>query len=462
MSEGFGYRDIEKKLSVTKDTLFPIGSCTKAFTAFSACLLVERGKLNLDKPLRNYFPQLLLSDPYITENVTMRDLLCHRTGLPPHNLVWYYTDFTRDEIVNKLRFLDFSCGFREKFQYCNPMYTLAGRIIGEISGGTWEEFVQKNIFDPLDMKYSNFTPEAYEKSPNHAVGYCLDKESADKIPKDIFTLPLKKTDYEATNIQAAGPCGSINSNVIDMEKWLRLQLNEGCIKKKRLMKRALFLQMHSPQMPTGEVFVKGLGITPASYCLGWGSFSYRGYYVVQHTGGIDGFSSIVSFMPDKNTGIVILTNMNSTKFTSAVVHKVYDRFLKLPKKDWVKQYLYVENVILQLKKRQLKKENDNRKKNTKPTLPIEGYTGTYQHPAFEKCTVELEGISLKLKTLNREIPLKHYHYDTFRAWSGNPLDDYDFKVTFNINEKGEVESLDVLFAPGTDPVKYIKRKTNGN
>lgn len=456
MSEGFGYRDVEKKLPVTPETLFAIGSCTKAFTAYSACLLAQEGKLDLDKPLRNYYPNLLMDDPYITEHITMRDLLCHRTGFPGHDLIWYHSKASREDIVNDLKYLKFAHGFREKFHYSNPMFILAGEVIAKVSGKSWDDYIRQNIFIPLGMNNSSTTAEEYEKTPNHATGYKADPMSTDTIPDSLYSLPLTKTDYKATNINTAGAAGSINSNIIDMAKWLSLQMNEGKFKGKEMMKKELFLQMHSPQMPTGGLYEAQSPFTPADYCLGWGEMTYRGKYIVQHSGGIDGFASFVTFMPGEKIGIIILTNKDSTHFHSMLASEMYDRLLGLPDNHWSDKLFKGMNSSLPLKKAALEEEEKNRVKGTQPSHPMEDYAGIYRHPAYGDLIVKYEGGGLTVQINDMKTALSHYHYDVFRAWSGKPLDPLDFKITFTINEKGEIVKANVPFEPSIDAIEFVK------
>ncbi len=456
LSEGFGYRDLEKKMPVDRETVFAIGSCTKAFTAYAACLLAQEGKLELDKPLRNYYPDLMLSDPYITENVTMRDLLSHRTGFPGHDLIWYHSNASREDIINKLRYLKFAHGFREKFLYSNPMFILAGEVIARVSGKSWDENIRQNIFIPLGMNNSSTTVEEYERTPNHATGYKADPMSTDTIPDNLFSLPLTKTDYKSTNINTAGAAGSINSNIVDMEKWLSLQMNDGKFNGKEMIKKEMILDMHSPQIPTGGTYDVSSHFTPASYCLGWGEMTYRGNYMVQHAGGIDGFSSFVTFMPKQKIGIIILTNKDSTHFHSMLASEIYDRLLGIPDNHWSDKLFNDFNAYLPLKKAALEEEEKNRVTETKPSHPMVDYAGIYRHPAYGDLIVKYEGPGLTVQTNDMKTDLKHYHYDVFRAWSGKPLDPLDFKITFTMNEKGEIAKASVPFEPSVDAIEFVK------
>jgi len=455
MSEGFGCRDLEKKLKVTPETIFAIGSCSKAFTAFSAGLLADEKKLDLDKPIRQYYPGLRLKDPSVTEHVTMRDLLCHRTGLPSHNLVWFHTKLTREEILDRLHYLEFSRGFREVFQYNNLMYMTAGYVVGKVSGGTWERFVQERIFDPLGMKDSNFSVEDSKKSPNHALPYKFDLDGAKVIPKNYLDLPVKRVPF--ANIDAIGPAGSINSNIVDMEKWVRLHLNEGKLGKKQIISKNMLLQMHSPQMVTGGLFNKKSEVNPSEYCLGWGIITYRGYYRVQHSGGIDGFSALVVLVPRKGIGIVILTNMDSTRFHSVVANNLCDRLLGMKQIDFSKKIVDGIGKSMKLLKKKRDKVEKLLGEETKLIRPLKNYAGTYVNPAYGEVLVQSDGNQLKLSfNIIRDVPLKHLHYDTFMCWSDRPLNFMDLKANFLMDEKGDIDRVAMKLHLGIDDIVFRK------
>ena len=206
-------RNVEENLPVTPNTIFAIGSSSKAFTATSAAIAVEDGKLEWDKPVREYLPTFKMKDDFASERMTLRDLLCHRSGLPRHDLSWYNTPATREQIIDRVRYLEPTSDFRTNFQYQNLMYMTAGYLAGLVDGTTWEELVRERIFKPLGMTHSQFSVEDSQKSDNYALPY---NEKDDKVKK-----------IEFRNIDTVGPAGSINSNVVDMIEWVRLQLKKG-------------------------------------------------------------------------------------------------------------------------------------------------------------------------------------------------------------------------------------------
>src|SRR5215510_14410117 len=209
-AKGFGYRDVKKGLKVTPDTLFAIGSCSKAFTATAMAILVDEGKLDWDKPVRNYLPDFMLHDGYTTEHIRPRDLVTHQSGLPRHDMVWYGSPLSRKEIFERLRYLEPSQPLHAKFQYNNMMFMTAGVLVERISGATWEDFVRKKILDPLEMKTSNFSVNDSRKATDFSLPY-------GEVKDEIKEIPFR-------NIDAVGPAGSINSSVNEMSRWLLMQL----------------------------------------------------------------------------------------------------------------------------------------------------------------------------------------------------------------------------------------------
>ncbi len=223
-AKGFGYRDVENQLPVTSKTLFAIGSSTKAFTAMAVGMLVDDGKLDLDTPLIEYMPDFRLYDDYATLHVTPRDLLCHRTGMPGYDALWILSSRSRDEFYRRLRYLEPNAGFRDVFQYNNLMYMVVGILVGCLGGGSWEEFVAERIFRPLGMKHSNFS--------------VIDSQKADDFPQPYLSLTGEHTKIPFRVLDATGPCGSINSTIEDMTKWVMLHLNNGKAGEKQLVSEA--------------------------------------------------------------------------------------------------------------------------------------------------------------------------------------------------------------------------------
>jgi CubicO group peptidase (beta-lactamase class C family) len=438
-SKGFGYRDVQNKLPVTPQTLFAIGSCTKAFTSAAACILVDQGKLDLDKPIINYIPEFKMYDDYVTVHITARDLMCHRSGLPRHDLAWYGADdISRKEMVEKLRYLEPSHGFREVWQYQNGMFMAAGYLIEQISSSSWEDFVKTNIIIPLEMTSTNFSVEESQKSQDYSLPYGEQNFKLKQLP----FRPLK----------AMGPAGSINSNVIDMSNWIIMQLNLGKFNDKQIVSQSSLMQTQTPTMVepstiTDEIFY-------STYGLGWMITSYRGHLRVMHGGNIDGFSADVSLFPKDSLGIVILTNMNGTQFTGVMRNYTVDKLLGLSDIDWNARLLEGRTNMMKTLKEQKETIDPNKVEGTEPSHPLEDYAGKYENLAYGTMEIVYSDGKLKMHFHTFDLDLTHYHYDVFEArWiEESPK----VKITFSYNEKGKINKISAPLEDGIKDIEFVK------
>ncbi len=330
LCEGFGLRDVEKKLVVTSKTCFILGSTTKAFTTLAIAMLVDGGKLNWDDPVRKYLPEFALKDEWATLRCTPRDLVTHRTGLPRHDLVWSGASLSPEEIIRVLSFLEPSRDFRIAYQYNNLMYIATGVLISRVAGLPWEEFLKHRIFSPLGMKSSGCSVEEYLASNEYCFAY---RQEGEKLEAIAFPTPDKKILY--------GPraSGSVFSTAEDMAKWLLFHLNEGKVEDKQIISVARLKEMHSPQIIRPVNPDEAPDIDHPSYGLGWMIDSYRGHYRVHHGGSTMGFSSYVAFFPRKKFGVAILTNLNSN-LPALVSNYVSDLALGLKPIDWRKRPVF--------------------------------------------------------------------------------------------------------------------------
>ena len=438
-SQGFGFRNIKQSLPVTPKTLFAIGSCTKAFTALTMGILVDEGKLDWNKPVREYLPSFKLKDPFATEKMTPRDLVCHRSGLPRHDAMWYNSSATRKELFDRLQYLEPSRDFRTTYQYQNLMFMTAGYMVGKITGMDWERFVRNRIFVPLGMNNSNFSVNDSQKASDFALPYM---EKDDKI----IEIPFR-------NIDTVGPAGSINSNVTDMASWLYLNLHKGKFGEKQIISEASLKEIHSPQMISSKSY-KYDETFYSTYGMGWGITAYRGHLKLQHGGGIDGFTALVTFMPRDNIGIVILTNRSGTPLPSIVANNVYDRLIGLNQIDWNKRIREeVEKAKEEAEKAKKEKDKD-RKLNTKPSHSLEDYAGDYEHPGYGVLSVKKEGDQLKAEYNSIPFTLTHYHYDIFEFH--NEFLDITTKVSFFTDLKGNIGSLAVQLEPAVKEIVFTR------
>ncbi len=434
--KGFGYRDVEKKLPVTGETLFAIGSCTKAFTAVSVGQLADEDKVDLDEPVITYIPTFKMYDDYVTNHMTPTDLMCHRSGLPRHDFVWYGRGLSRKELFNRLQYLEPSRGFRSAYQYQNLMFTTAGVLVEEVSGMKWETFVKERIFNPLEMIKSNFSVNDMEKTDNFSYPYSKREEKITRIP--------------FRNIDAIGPAGSINSNVLEMSNWLIMNLNNGKFNGKEVVSESFLSKAHVPQMVSSQTMTDEIFFS--SYGLGWGITSYRGHYRCSHGGGIDGFLSDVTLYPRDGIGIVVLTNFDGAAITGVVRNYIADRLLGLKEIDWQeKQFGPVREA--REKGEDPEVEDVSRLKNTKPSFPLEDYTGSYIHPAYGTVMISLSDSQLIAALHPFEMKLNHYHLDIFE---GEDPEIGKQKIKFYYNTQGEIDRLTMELQTGVSDIEFLK------
>ena len=440
-SKGHGLRDVKKSLPVTPKTLLAIGSITKSFTVTALGILVDDGKLDWDKPVREYLPAFRLHDPVATERMTPRDLVTHRSGLPRHDLIWYNSSFTRKEMFDRLRYLEPSKDFRSTFQYNNLMFMTAGYLAGQLSGGTWEQFVRQKILIPLGMESSNFSVSESQKRADFALPYR-------KVKEEIVEVPFR-------NIDEIGPAGSINSNVEDMGRYVLLHLNKGKHGPTQIVSEKNVLDMQAPQMVTpGPLRFSEVG--HSSYGMGWMISTYRGHKMVQHGGGIDGFTALVSFMPQDKIGMVILTNLSGTPLPTILSYNVYDRLLGLDQIAWSRRMKDQEKKQSESADEAKKKGLTIRRSGTAPSHDLKEYAGEYEHPGYGVARIALENNELKI-TFNRiTAPLKHFHYDYFEVPEDPLIALEKTKVNFITNVKGEISAVSIPLEPSVKEIVFTR------
>jgi CubicO group peptidase (beta-lactamase class C family) len=439
-SRGFGFRDVENELPVTEHTLFPLASVTKAFTTMAIGILADDGILDWDTPVRHYLPALALWDPFATERMTPRDLVTHRSGLPRHDLMWYHSTATRADLVERLRYLEPTKDFRTMFQYQNLMYMTAGFLAGEVVGSTWEEVVQTRIFDPLGMVSSNFSVATSQQAPDFSLPYRLQKRRTEEIPFYVEQ-------------EALGPAGSIVSSAADMGQWLKLHLGLGQVGDMRIVSEGQIRQMHAPQ-----IVVPSSGRWPElpanSYGLGWDVQPYRGRAMVHHGGNIDGFSTLCAFMPDDYLGVAVLTNMDGSPVPYILAWNVFDRCIGGPVVPWGRRFKEDQKEIESAGQRGKAKRVEDRIRRTRPSHPLADYAGTYAHPGYGQMRVDLDNGRLVATYNGMELPLKHYHYDTFEL----TYERFEFtaKVTFAADHRGEIAQIAAPLEPTVRDIIFAR------
>ncbi|MDH7513091.1 MAG: serine hydrolase [Clostridiales bacterium] len=449
LAEGFGYRNLEKKLPVTPNTIFAIGSASKAFTTMGIGILAEQGKIEWDKPVRLYMPEFKLKDEIATERMTIRDLVCHRSGLPRHDLLWYGSSLSRKDLVDRLQYLDFSTDIRSTFQYNNLMYLTAGYIVGRLTDSSWEEFTRKRIFEPLGMTRSNFSVEDSQKTDDYALPYM-------KRDNVVTEIPFR-------NIDAVGPAGSINSCVVDMLKWVRFNLDKGKVGDTQIISEAGHKEMYTPAMFMREpiLSVQPDGQSNMGYGLGWFLESYRGHRLVHHGGSIDGFYFLNAFLPGDGLGAVILSNLSGTPLLYITMGYILDMMLDL---DPVWEKISQERFEKAEKDREKaeeekKKKEEERVQGTKPSHSLDAYAGEYENAAYGIIPIELKDGSLSGKFNSFEFALEHWHYDVFKAVApksrASAVD--GLLLAFHTNIKGDIDSISIPLEPTAKAILFAKK-----
>lgn len=441
LAEGFGLRELEKKLPVTANTQFAIGSCTKAFTAACLALLADDGQLDWEKPVIEYMPDFKLYDEFATRAMNATDLVCHRSGMPRHDYMWYGSGFSRKEIFDRLRYLPSNKSFRSAWQYNNLMFLIAGCLTERISGNSWEGFVRKRIFQPLGMSNTGFSVKEMASSKDAAAGYRT------KDRKENIRM-------EYCNLDAIGPAGCINSSLNDMLKWVQLQLNEGKTGEIQLISAAEMAHMHAPQMlMDGSGAENNPEITDPSYGLGWFLHRHKGLKVVEHGGNIDGFSALVYMVPEKEFGLVVLTNQDGSGLPMTLARYATDLMLGMPPTDWyARTYAAADKQAAAGKED--KKPAPKRIAGTSPSHAMDAYTGEYEHPGYGIVEVKQEGGKLRLRFNRFDLPLEHWHYDVFRA-SDEALDIHQMLV-FQSDVNGMIGQLSTSMDPFAEEVVFKK------
>ncbi len=441
-SKGYGLRNADKKLPATSQTLFAIGSISKSFTCTVLGILADQGKLDWDKPVREYLPDFRVYDASATERMTPRDLVTHRSGLPRHDAIWYGSTLTRKQMYDRLRYLEPSKDFRSTWQYNNLMFMTAGYLAGRLADVSWEELVRQKIFVPLGMKNSNFSVTASQKTADFALPY-------QKVKEEVKEVPFR-------NLDEIGPAGSINSSVEEMAQYVLLHLNKGKFGDKQILSENNANQMQSPQMvvPVGPISYPELG--HSSYGMGWMISTYRGHKVVQHGGGIDGFTALLTFLPQDKFGMIVLSNMGGNAVPGLVTNNVMDRLLGLDQITWNQRFKEREKKGEAAAEEAKKKALTARKFGTKPSHDLKDYAGDYEHTAYGAAKIEVDKEDLKLVYNSFSVPLKHYHYDYFEVPEQPAVPISNMKVGFLINVKGEIDSLTLPIEPSVKPIVFTR------
>jgi CubicO group peptidase (beta-lactamase class C family) len=437
VAKGYGVRKLGDPTPVDELTLFGIGSNTKAFTTAALATLIDEGKLAWDDPVYQRLPGFVMYDPYVSHEMTIRDLLTHRSGMGLGEgdlLFWPHSTYTRDEIIYKLRFMKPASSFRSHYAYDNLLYMTAGQIIPAVTGTSWDDYIRQHIFAPLGMTHSTVTNANIKLGDNVA------------FPHSRMDGNLQVIHFEV--LDNAGPAGSINSCAADMAKWVQLQLNRGKFVDRdgRLFAEQRSKEMWTPQtiLPIGDPPPALAGLKPnfADYALGWMLRDYHGRKLVGHTGGVAGFVSRVMLVPEENLGVVVLTNAEEDGAFDSILYHLLDYYFHVPSTDWIAAYKSVSDAQEKDAAESMKKAEAARAAASKPSLPLEKYAGVYSDAWYGPITIKQENAGLIITfdhTPSMIGDLQAWQFDTFKAhWRDHTIE--DAFVTFTLNPDGTINS----------------------
>jgi CubicO group peptidase (beta-lactamase class C family) len=409
LARGFGVKEYSKADKVDAMTLFAIASNTKAFTAASLSILVDERKVTWDDRVCDYLPYFRLYDPYVTEEMRIRDLLCHRSGLGTFSgdLLWYETPYTAEEVVKRARYLKPAFGFRSGYGYSNIMFMVAGEIISAVTGKRWEDFVKERIFNPLGMQVTHVGTSKLKNYENVATPHYVTSEG------ETLTISYTSSDVIAS-------AGGINSNVSEMSHWLIMLLNNGVFENTRILSEDQIWEMWKQHtvIPVSKSTKELFPTTHFnSYGLGWGLSDYHGYKIVSHGGGLDGMISRVAMVPEINLGLVVLTN-SINSLPSALAYKIIDTYLGVPPKDWSQIYLERSRKASEEDQDRIAKMKEKifMREKAAPTPDLKDFIGSYADIMYGDADVTMEKDHLVLNFVPTPIfisDLTYMSYDTF-------------------------------------------------
>ncbi|MBQ6662568.1 MAG: serine hydrolase [Firmicutes bacterium] len=419
----------EKDIAATPDTLYSIGSSTKAFTAASIGILVDRGLLDLDEPVKTYLPDFRMADDYVTEHLTVRDILCHRCGLPRHDIsLDFREEDSIEEMVKSLAYLKPAFPFRYRFHYQNHMFILATLLVEKVSGQDFSSFVRDHIFRPLGMDSS------------YVYGDEIDPDDSRlSAPYDVMDGKVKSV--PRTWLKQAAGAGSFYSTTKDMIKWLRFRIHGD----EKVLSDRMRLEAQSPQMVIKKGEMQSYSfpeITSSDYGFGWFVESYRGVLTIHHGGALNGYRSMQLFVPEKDIAISALTNSNAIDAVESITYDLLDLLLGLPACDWLGRY---RKITLDMRKdyatqlAELQKKKAELAASSSSGEPAD-YAGIYEHPGYGKLPFTVEGGVLRAHFAGEAYPLFSTGPDQFTLLHEEYLLAQEF--TFLRGEDGKVTGFE--------------------
>ena len=437
-ARGYGVRRLGEDAPVDERTLFAVASNTKAFTVSALGLLVEEALLAWDDRVTDHLEWFAMSDPWVTRDIRVRDLLTHRSGLPTYggDRLWIGSTLGRDEIIRRIRYMGLESPFRTRFHYQNLMYLTAGQLLPAITGTSWDDMVRTRLLEPLGMSETNTTVRALAGQSNVA------------SPHEVVGGVLQPIEYD--NLDGVAPAAAINSNVMDMARWMRLHIAGGKYEGREILAPETVRAMQSVQFPLGVSTwsAENFDQNYAGIGLGWFLRDYKGRNVVSHSGGMSGMISLQTLIPEESLGVVVLTNFAPDAPTRAITNYILDAYLGEPERDWNAVYTELRGDGLERAARREAEIVASRVPDTSPSLPLEAYAGTYFEPVSGDAVVRVEDGHLVFDYNPRFLgDIEHWTFDTFRVTWRHSLYDVPPRsfVEFEINPDGAVRALTIRF-----------------
>jgi len=451
LTRGYGIRTVGESAAVDDQTLFAIASNTKQMTATLLARFVDQGRLNWNDSVKNYLPDLELFDPYVTRELTIRDLLCHRNGLPDYggDIAWWGSTYDRTEVLRRLRHVRPTSSFRSRWAYQNTMFIAAGEIAAKISGESWDSTIQKQLFQPIGMTSTKTSIHQLTGETNVATPHI-------RLDSRVQTIPWRSLDN-------GGPAASVISNARDMAAWMRWLLNDTQIDGKSLVSAKSLRELWSPQMvmPVTDRDHDVYGSQFRAYGLGWEMRDYHGLKVLMHGGWADGMYSFTAIVPERKAGVAVLTNLHNRDLSVSLGYRLLDQCLGLPPRDWAaenwKRLVERENDQIQ----EFRKLESQRHLGTQPSLALAEFAGHYLNDLYGTVEVVNHNNQLQLKLTASPTyvaDLVHWHHDTFRAIWRDPVAETSF-ITFSLNARGTVAEVKFRMSDFIDPSEYVYRRS---
>ncbi|MCL2564709.1 MAG: serine hydrolase [Defluviitaleaceae bacterium] len=443
---GGGLADVDNNYEAAPDTIYAIASSSKAFIATALCILADENKLNLDDTVKTHLPDFEMHDDYMTSHLTIRDALGHRSGLVRHDLTWLNNPhITIYEVIRRLKYLPVAFPPRSRMHYQNHMFALASVLVEKVSGKKWYDFVKERILDPLGMT-STYTGASQYRDKNLKTA---------SEPYSFEDGKLKKLPFN--NLDNMGCAGCMSSTVRDLDKWARLQLGKGELEGKRIYSEEMAKNLHNPQMiiKSKEMFPYEFDeINFTSYGQGWFIENYRGHKLVHHGGTIDGYKSLVGFLPKEDVAFSILTNLNQNQTPMAIGYTICDLALGLSEIDWGTRFLDFANKGTEEAEKAAQEFKNKAANAPLPTHPLKEYAGTYEHNGYGELSITLEDNGLHVKILGERLAITPMGYNNF--YLDFPRHKICIPLKFDYDGEGKICKLFAKLEQMCDMIEFRK------